>query len=628
MSRCAGARGSLAAAAGLLAVTVLASCAAVPDSGPVVAGGEVRADPPAAPRSIPEPPQPGDSPEQIVEGFLLATDALVDFDVARQYLTRNAAQTWDPGTRIVHSPASQQIEEVGDGVVTVTVTAEADITEDGRYTPRRDAEDERDEPRDFLLERDESGEWRIASPPDDVLVSRTAAEFTLRPYPVYFPAQEPAGDGPVTLVPDVRWLPARSDSATQVVEILLAGPSPPLYDSVVRVEPGRGLTDRGVSVLDGVATVDFTGAYLDDGFATSADGRLFTAQIEQSLQELPGIRDVRITVEGREIEVSGLPAVERASRATSRPYVLVKASGEGVAVADDGSPEAGSGDPDGPEVQEPAEAEGTPGSGTAYSFVGRVGQGGSRPDEWPGLRRLAERVERGLAVSVDGRVFAGVAADGATLVRQSPDEAPQEVATGGSDLTTPSFDPQGWLWTSSRTAPAGVAEAAAEEVAVLAVSPRGDEVSPVSVQWANEPPVRLVALRLSRDGARALVVAEYPGGRVSAEVRGVVRGSEGQPVSLSTTAFPVLPQILSAVDATWLDDQTVAVLGSASDDGATAIHTSLVGGTSDRIEVPPGALTVSAGPGVQSLAVGTEEAVFLRLGTTWDTPVPAVSPAH
>jgi hypothetical protein len=624
----AGARAQLAAAAGVLTVTVLASCAAVPDSGPVVAGGEVQAAPPAAPRSIPEPPQPGDGPERIVEGFLLATDALVDLEVARQYLLPEARTTWDPGTRIVYSPASQQIEAVGDGVVTVTVAAEADITEDGRYTPRADAEDARVEELTFLLERDEAGEWRIADPQEEVLVSRTTAEFSLRPYPVYFPAREPGGDGSVALVPDIRWLPARSDSATQVVEVLLAGPSAPLYDSVVLVEPGRGLTDRGVSVVDGVATVDFTGTYLDDGFATSAAGRLFAAQIEQSLQELPGIRDVRVTVEGREVEVSGPPGVERVSRAASRPYVLVKASGEGGAVADDGPPEAGSADADGPQVQEPAEPEGTAGSGTAYSFVGQVGQGGSGPDESPGLRRLAERVDRGLAVSVDGRVFAGVVADGATLVRQSPDEAPQDIATGGTDLTTPSFDPQGWLWTSSRTAPAGLAGAPAEGVTVLAVSPRGDEVSPVSVRWATEPPVRLVALRLSRDGARALVVAEYPGGRVSVEVRGVVRGPEGRPVSLSTTAFPVLRQILSAVDATWLDEQTVAVLGSTSDDGATAIQTSLVAGTSDRIDAPPGALTVSAGPGVQSLAVGTEEAVFLRLGTTWDTPVPALSPAH
>lgn len=629
----AGGRGFAVGAAAVLAVAVSASCATVPDSGPVVAGGEVRAPAPEAPRSIPQSPEAGDEPAQIINGFLRATDALDRFEVARQFLTDEAAQGWDPGTRIVHGPPTQQVVVAADGAVTITVEAEAeaDITEDGRYTPRPATEESRVVEQTFVLERDGTGEWRIADLPNDILVSRTAAEFTLRPYPVYFAPSEPDGDRPVLLVPDLRWLPARSDSATQVVEVLLEGPSPSLYESVVRFGPGRRLTDRGVSVSDGIATVDFTNSYLEDGFAGSPAGRLFAAQVERSLQELPGVRDVRITVEDRPVDTSALPTVITEPVVNSRPYVLVTGTefaaddaGEQAVPPEESPSDVTAAPPDESPDESPVESDES--VLTAYSYVGRPGADGAVEEEL-GLRRLAERVQRGLAVSADETVFAGVAADGATLVRQDEDDAPQDVPTGGSDLTTPSFDPQGWLWTSSRTPPADLPAAPAEGATVLVVSPDG-AVHPVAVQWSGEPPVRLLALRISRDGARALVVAERPGGRVSAEVRGVIRSPDGRPAALSTTGIPILPRLLSAVDATWITKDTVAVLGSTSDATTTAIHTSLVGGTSARIDAPPGARTLTAGRSEQSLAVGTEDAVFLRLGTTWDPMGPASSPAY
>ncbi|MGF1663004.1 MAG: LpqB family beta-propeller domain-containing protein [Kineosporiaceae bacterium] len=591
--------------AALLAVAALvltAGCASVPDAGPVVAGAEVRPRAGEAPRSIPDNPRPGADPREIVQGFLRATDALDRFEVAGRYLTAERARRWNPGDRIVHAPGEDiaVTEDGGGTVVTVTADADADITEDGRYTDRPEVE--RAVVQQFRLEREAGGEWRIADLPDEILVSRTAAEFTLQPYSAYFPADEPREGEPVPLVPDVRWLPARSESATRMVDILIEGPSAPLYESVVRVGQGLRRTDRGVSVADGVATVDLADSYLADGFPTSPAGRLFAAQLQRSLRELPGIRDVRITVEGRPANQPEAPPATTEPLVAGRPYVLVRATDE------DGA--------------EPA------GDAAASSYVGRPGEGGGTAvTPVPGLDVFAARIDRGLAVTPDGRTFAGVAADGATLVVQAGGEEPVEIPTGGSGLTTPSFDSQGWLWTASRTRPPGAGGEGPEGVTVLAVSP-GGEVQAVPVPWGGSGPADVVALRVSREGARILVVSESPDGQVAVEVRGIDRGPSGRPGGLSTTGIRVLPgSVTEALDATWVTSTTVAVLGNGP--GGTRIALSLVGGPSREIDAPPDAVTVASGQTEQRLVVGSGDgAVYQRLGTSWGPPSgPAWSPA-
>jgi Lipoprotein LpqB beta-propeller domain/Sporulation and spore germination len=580
----------------------------VPDSGPVVAGAEVRAPVGEAPRSIPENPRPGADPREIVEGFLRATDALDRFEVARRYLTADQARRWNPGDRVVHAPGEDiAVTEDGEVLVTVTADADADITEDGRYTPRPEAQ--RAVVQQFRLERDAGGEWRIADLPDEILVSRTAAEFTLRPYSAYFPAYEPRDGEAVPLVPDVRWLPARSESATRMVDILIEGPSAPLYESVVRVGQGLRRTDRGVSVADGVATVDLADSYLADGFPASPAGRLFAAQLQRSLRELPGIRDVRITVEGRSANQPDVPPATTEPVVAGRPVVLVRSGADEDGGGDDGE--------DGGE------------DGAEPPYVGRPGEGGGTAvTPVPGLDDFAASVERGLAVAPDGRTFAGVAADGATLVLGSEAEEPVEIPTGGSGLTTPSFDTHGWLWTTSRTRPPEAGGEGPEGVTVLAVSSRG-EVLAIPVVWGGSEPADVVALRVSREGARVLVVAGSPDGQVTTEVRGVDRGPSGRPRSLSTTGIRVQPaSVTQALDATWVTSTTVGVLGNGP--GGTRVALSLVGGPSREIDAPPDAVTVASGQTEQRLVVGSDDgAVYQRLGTSWGPPSgPAWSPAY
>ena len=87
----------------LVAVTLAAGCADVPTSGllqhtarPAGAGGEQQGSDCCG--YIMTGPGPGSSPSQIVQGFLLAS---ADFgnhhEIARQYLTRAASRSWQPG---------------------------------------------------------------------------------------------------------------------------------------------------------------------------------------------------------------------------------------------------------------------------------------------------------------------------------------------------------------------------------------------------------------------------------------------------------------------------------------------------------------------------------------------------
>ena len=69
----------------------------------------------------------------------------------------------------------------------------------------------------------------------------------------------------------------------------------------------------------------------------------------------------------------------------------------------------------------------------------------------------------------------------------------------------------------------------------------------------------MTALRISRDGTRALV-ASTRNGQSRIDVAGIVRDGRGRPLSL-TTPLLIGAGLTDVVDATWVDPITVAVLG-------------------------------------------------------------------
>ena len=108
-----------ATAVAVLAGAVLAGCASIPTSGPIQQGVEVGIEGnDQVIRVIARPPQPDMTPTQIVSGFLQASASFEgDHAVARQYLTREAAASWNPSSRV----------DVYDGVPTIVPDGVADV---------------------------------------------------------------------------------------------------------------------------------------------------------------------------------------------------------------------------------------------------------------------------------------------------------------------------------------------------------------------------------------------------------------------------------------------------------------------------------------------------------------------
>ncbi|MGH3993494.1 MAG: LpqB family beta-propeller domain-containing protein, partial [Pseudonocardiaceae bacterium] len=145
---------------------------------------------------------------------------------------------------------------------------------DGSFTPL---------PGRFSVEFDvvkELGEWRILNPRPGVLVESTAFQRNYRQVRVSF-----IDPNRGTLVPDLRWVPARPAPtlAGRVLDLLLAGPSDPLAGAVSSALP-EGVRPRSNVLVssDGRTVIDLAGL----GGLAEQERRLVAAQIVNTLDGL------------------------------------------------------------------------------------------------------------------------------------------------------------------------------------------------------------------------------------------------------------------------------------------------------------------------------------------------------
>jgi hypothetical protein len=197
-------------------------------------------------------------------------------------------------------------------------------------------------------------------------------------------------------------------------------------------------------------------------------------------------------------------------------------------------------------------------------------------------------------------VYAVLDGDGSRLVTASVDQA-RRVVVDGVQLTAPSFDRLDWVW-AAPTASAGFVYAG-----------RGARTEKVSAGWLGGYHVE--SLRISREGARALVVASH-NGHTSAFVSGVVRGPDGAPTSL-TVPMQLVPDLAGAVDGSWVDARSVVVLGKRASSPTQQPWLVQIGGDiSSTLPVQDGQ-TVTAGSVPYELWVQTPKGVFARSGGTF-----------
>lgn len=589
---------AIAVAASL--VPALAACGGIPTSGPVIQGRALD-DARIVDRSVlVRGPEPGASPQEIVQGFLQSQAGFVDnHQVARLYLVDG--QRWRPDAAVtVYPEASLSIEvqaarppagpspsqspspspspspsASGNGAsagaepdvdadadaATVIVSAPMVATVDvsGVY---RAAGPGRRWVQTLTLER-VNGQWRISSPTDGIAVSEAVFQFAYSQFPLYFPDRSGS-----FLVPDLRWFPITTGTTTRLVRALLAGPSPWLAPAVVSAAPNNTRLTAAL-VADDVATIDLTPDVL---VATPLQQSYLTTSLRATLARVPGISRIRLTVRQAE-------------------FAVAVSAGSSVGVGDTRQELRVAPSPDPrPLVMDDA--------GRVARVVGRQVRAveGLESVDVPGA----------VAPGSDstGSVFTVLAAQRSRVLTAAPGARQAETLITGSDLTAPSTDPRRWVWTTSSSG----ANRSGRTV-VIAAHP-GEPPIEMDAAWLDG--LRVLSARVSRDGARLLVSATGRG-RAFLLVSSIVRSSTGIPLRLGE-AEDLLPDLTSVVDAAWADQVHVVVIGTRAG-GARAQPSPwsvLVGG-------PALAL-----PGLQagrSIAASSEDDVWVATadGRVWES---------
>jgi hypothetical protein len=394
-----------AASLAAVALVALSACAAIPTGGDVRTGQTIKDQEPSGVDYLPSGPADGSDQETILTQFIeAATGAQDNYEVAREFLSADFAQKWNPRQGVTIRQGRPDVERAGKSELTYTLTASATVDADGEYTQ---AVRPTSSTLTFQFVR-EGGEWRIAYAPDGIILSPVSFDSVFQAHALYF--YDPTYK---YLVPDERWFLARSSTSTRIVSALLAGPSDWLKGAVVSAFPeGTQLSLNAVTIDDGSAQVDLSSDALK---ATRDDNIRMREQLTNSLASVATVSSVDVTVEGATLAVpsSSGTSAQRDPDVDPRPLVLAKGT-VGYAASDGGSV-------------------------SALSGIGAT------------IASLSPR-PTSIALSADGEEAAVGNADGVWAVRGS-----QKLRVDGrGDLITPSIDDQHFVWSAMRTDPRSV----------------------------------------------------------------------------------------------------------------------------------------------------------------------------
>jgi hypothetical protein len=563
-----------------VATALSAACGGIPTSGPVHAGA--RLDGPSPLRDLAVPPVLGASAADIVHGFLRAEPGLDgDLAVARSYLTGSAARTWlptFPQSPVVVYPDESSLHIVAgpDGTFTVSTPIEATVDVNGVYTAAAAGAKST-----LKLKVDKVGsQWRISS--IDQAQSLWLAGYDLDGFydqvALYYVAP-----GTRQLVPDLRWFPATPGLATVVARAQLEPPPAYLRSAVsTGIPAATRLAVDSVPSNGSVATVDL------NSFArqpSQADRVMLYAQLAAAVTQAPGVEAVKVLVDGKVLDLPGQSLGSGTTAEALGFSTSVSLSAGPITLALKGTrsvldPLAGLDD-------------------TTTSFPA-----GALPTPAVRLRSLAR--------STDAREFAGVVEGGRALVRII-DGATATVLSNAPDLTRPSYDLDRWLWTVSS------GDGADTRVHVLLTGP-GVESKDVTVTTPAAPWLagrQVTALRISRDGARALVTSVRRGAwRI--DIAGVQRDAHGRPLSLGAP-LRVGSGLSDVADAAWVTPGEVAVLGRSATDARSQPYLVTIGGEVIELPLVADAVGIAAGDNESAVAVITAKGEVLDRGgsTGW-----------
>lgn len=278
-----------------VALLVPAGCVGMPASGPVV---EARATTDEADDTglyyDPPPPREGASATDIVRGFLDAMTATpIQQKAARQFIATDAQASWNPGLETITYPGT--LTPRGESRVSVTLAGADHLDARGAW---QGALPEEQQNLSFSMRRDDDGEWRIAEPPNALIVPESWFEQHFRQVSLYF--FDPTSS---VLVPEPVFVPNGEPLASTLVSGLLRGPGPGLSGVSQSLLPGGPLELSVPPVSsDGVASIKLTA---DAGQPTPQDIGPMLAQLAWTLRQEPSIAAFQLTIGDQEIQLPG-----------------------------------------------------------------------------------------------------------------------------------------------------------------------------------------------------------------------------------------------------------------------------------------------------------------------------------
>lgn len=565
------ARRSVARAGCLVAgLALLTGCVQMPSEGPVVEPQvSVAADDVPGISFDPRPPQAGDSPADIVAGFLEAMKATpIRTTVAGQFLSEEAADSWVPEQQII------TYAELGTAVGETSVRVS--LSEVNRYDARGAWERTQAQSTLELGLALEDGEWRIDELPDALVVPDSWFDDAYQRVSLYF--FDPTAQ---VLVPEPVFVPSGDQFASSLVRGLAALPDDTSPDVVQTYFPPGSAEGLAVPISSaGIATVALTG---DPDVVDDETAQRMLAQLVWTLRQEPRIRAVELSIGGRALGGPG---------------------GSTQVNLDVGSAY----DPNGvrPSAELFALDRGLLVSGAIGAFEPAAGPLGA-----------VDLGVRSIGVDLSGARVAAVTDDGADLLVAPVQAASGETTrpvVGAVDLAVPSWDHRNRIWLLDRGA------GRARVIVVVDGSAREVDVPGITGRPAR-------SLLVSRDGSR--LVAVVRGGKADRVLSTRVRQDAAGAV-LGTTPVRTLPRPTESSprirDIGWRSPTAVSVLSDITED-LSEVRTISVDGAPG--EVASGGTTRLRGPTrqlVSSPVDGSE--VFALAGravtslTRLERPVP------
>ncbi|MEV6602536.1 LpqB family beta-propeller domain-containing protein [Kutzneria sp. NPDC051319] len=494
----------------LMALVVVAGCAAIPDETPAqgIAAGDGGGK--AAP--VPDPPS-GLAPADLVRAFLDANaDSTSSYAAGRPYLTKAAQGRWQPASSItiIQNTYNTLPEQTKPDQAKVLLTAQiiGRLGSDFAFVPTST-------PTTLTIELDkQDGQWRISSPPPGVFMTLDRFNEVYRQTRVYFLDPQKR-----VLVPDLRYIVAQPASGLpgRVIDRLLAGPSDAMQGAVTSALSPEAVLATGVTETgDGAVLVNLSHPG-DTGSAGNV--KLMIAQIVQSLAGVTNNR-IRVEVEGAALSserldwrIGDLPAYDIGTSPGPDLTGLLVHDGRVKQLAD-GKPING------------------PAGNGSYTVLTA-------------------------AQSIDGTELATISKPGANA----------ELRVGGLtqaasvvDLTAGTLTRPTWVSADSATDPSNEVWTVADGSRVARVVKSADGTWVARSVNSNDLSQlgTITDLRLSRDGTRAAVIANS-----QLIVCAVVRTPNSDTVALRSPR-PLLPDALtSVVGVDWLlQDQLVVATSS------------------------------------------------------------------